>query len=45
MTTAYYGMIEQIHVMLVDSDQEFVDEMVHLLMSCNYKGDITKHRF
>ncbi|MCD7453588.1 hypothetical protein HAX54_021531 [Datura stramonium] len=37
MSAPYYGMLEEIHVMLVDHDKDFVTEMVDLLMTHDYK--------
>lgn len=34
----YNGMINEVHVMLVDHDQETIYEMVDLLESHKYKG-------
>ncbi|KAH0640910.1 hypothetical protein KY285_037496 [Solanum tuberosum] len=37
MATPYYGMIEEVWVMLIDDDKEFVTHMTGLLKSHNYK--------
>ncbi|KAH0737052.1 hypothetical protein KY290_035757 [Solanum tuberosum] len=37
MATPYYGMIEEVWVMLIDDDKEFVTHMTSLLKSHNYK--------
>ncbi|MCD7469241.1 hypothetical protein HAX54_008112 [Datura stramonium] len=38
MASPYHGMIEEVHVMLVDDDTKFVTVMVDLLKSYDYKG-------
>ncbi|XP_060202055.1 putative two-component response regulator ARR20 [Lycium barbarum] len=37
MAAPFYGMIKEVRVMLVDNDKEFVNEMVDLLKSYDYK--------
>ncbi|KAM3217346.1 hypothetical protein P3L10_026789 [Capsicum annuum] len=37
MTVSYYGMIEEVRVMLIDSDTTSATEMVHLLKCYEYK--------
>ncbi|KAM3217368.1 hypothetical protein P3L10_026811 [Capsicum annuum] len=37
MAAPYYGMIDEVHVVLVDDDKEFVNNMVDLLKSYDYK--------
>ncbi|KAG5620891.1 hypothetical protein H5410_006109 [Solanum commersonii] len=37
MAAPYYGMIEEVWVMLIDDDKEFVTNMTELLKSHNYK--------
>ncbi|XP_049406384.1 two-component response regulator ARR2-like [Solanum stenotomum] len=37
MATPYYGMIEEVWVILIDDDKEFVTHMTGLLKSHNYK--------
>ncbi|PHU06798.1 hypothetical protein BC332_23287 [Capsicum chinense] len=39
MAAPYYGMIDEVHVVLVDDDKEFVNNMVDLLKSYDYKED------
>ncbi|XP_055808333.1 uncharacterized protein LOC129876881 isoform X1 [Solanum dulcamara] len=42
MATGYYGMIEELHVVLVDHEQENTTEMVDLLKSYDYEGCFPK---
>lgn len=41
MATFCYGMIDEVCVMLVDNDKEFVIAITNLLKSHNYTGDIS----
>lgn len=44
MTTPFYGMIEEVRVMLVDNDTKFITQMFDLLTSYDYTGDISKNK-
>lgn len=37
MEASYYGMIEEVCVMLIDDDTEFVTKLTNLLKAHNYK--------
>lgn len=43
MASPNYGTIKEVHVLLVDNDKEFVTEMINLLKSYDYKGNICKN--
>jgi len=43
MVTPFNSMIDEVRVMLVDHDNENVTEMVGLLKSFKYKGDVSKY--
>lgn len=40
MEASYHGMIEEVCVMLIDDDTEFVTKLTDLLKAHNYKGNI-----
>lgn len=39
MINFYHDLINEVSVLLIDDDKEFVNEMIYLLESHEYKGD------